>query len=254
MDNGMKYSIEATRNKLSDWRFWDIRVILVVHKWSWGSWIGFTPSGKKNPLNLPEIPSSALMSPYKIDISQLDWVKGQSFSSARESLQDDSLLKLPRKATPSESWLLDLACAPTTPQPRPSNTMPSPPIRKLEVCRARERQSWKVAAAQNGNAVVREASLVSDVIKFPIGHVMRLDASHNSNPLVHVGAGLGVRVVDDHSPDFVFLKFLTSRKIGLPIVSRDHGHWKSLRGKKTLNVKWMKVECIAKDTGTVGWW
>lgn len=36
------------------------------------------------------------------------------------------------KATPTESWLLPLACAPTTPQPRPSYTVPSPPTRKLK--------------------------------------------------------------------------------------------------------------------------
>lgn len=46
--------------------------------------------------------------------------------------QKNVLLKLPMKAIPTESWLLPLACAPTTPQPRPSNTVPSPPTRKLK--------------------------------------------------------------------------------------------------------------------------
>lgn len=36
------------------------------------------------------------------------------------------------KAIPSESWLYPLVCAPTTPQPRPSYTVPSPPTRKLK--------------------------------------------------------------------------------------------------------------------------
>lgn len=36
------------------------------------------------------------------------------------------------KAIPRESWLLPLVCAPVTPQPRPSNTVPSPPMRKLK--------------------------------------------------------------------------------------------------------------------------
>lgn len=42
------------------------------------------------------------------------------------------LLKLPMKAMPSVSLLWPLVCAPTTPQPRPSNTVPSAATRKLE--------------------------------------------------------------------------------------------------------------------------
>lgn len=45
---------------------------------------------------------------------------------------ENAPLKLPMKATPSESWLEPLAWAPTTPHPRPSNTAPSNPTRKLK--------------------------------------------------------------------------------------------------------------------------
>lgn len=43
------------------------------------------------------------------------------------------LLKLPMKAMAKELWLLPLVCAPTTPQPQPSYTVHSPPIRKLQM-------------------------------------------------------------------------------------------------------------------------
>ena len=54
------------------------------------------------------------------------------YHNAKKYLGVNLLLKFPMKAIPSESPLLYLVCAPTTPQPRPSNTVPSLPTIKLK--------------------------------------------------------------------------------------------------------------------------
>lgn len=51
---------------------------------------------------------------------------------------------------------------------------------------------------------MREHSLVSDVIKIPSGHVIRLDAFHEDTSVLQVEGGLGGCVVDDHSLDLAF--------------------------------------------------
>lgn len=68
------------------------------------------------------------------------------------------LLKLPRKATPSESRLLPLAWAPITPQPRPSNTEPSPPMMKLQRAQSRRQLLHRRNFQDNTSPRCREAT------------------------------------------------------------------------------------------------
>lgn len=163
---------------------------------------------------------------------------------------------------PNESWLLPLVCAPITPQPRPSYTLPSPPIRKLkgtedagkyptgrnttvgiqysEVLYERTLFTARVKKSHlkrhyywqfhhlfdflNCSEGHRRNLLVSNVIKVSIFHMHHLDAGELVDTLFGASAVCHGCVVDDSSPGGSLQHVPASRGNRSPLQSRNHLH------------------------------
>lgn len=152
------------------------------------------------------------------------------------------------KATPSESWLLPLACAPIKPHPRPSYTVPSPPTRKLkhivsvvvdlenEQKLIRRNTSFiflqyahvvHASAFKNGISpdCWRSFSLVSNVIEVLFCHMRSLDADKAVGALLQACALWEGSVVNDHSLGSALQSRLLSRGSRSPLRPRNNVHW-----------------------------